>query len=321
MGKIYTLDQIKKCIDHQALIRGQEEGFVAYSAGRVVVPPVGYLHFPEASGDCHIKFGYIKGDDFFVVKIATGFYQNPALRLPVGNGMMTLFSQRTGSIEALLLEEGYLTDLRTAAAGAVAAKHLAPKKVERIGIIGTGVQARLQLELLKFVTECREVLVWGRHAEKQARFKSDMAPHGFSVEIAADSNEVARKCNLIVTTTAAREALLKAADIRPGTHITAVGADAPGKQELDPEIFALASVRVVDSLAQCVDHGEVCHAIKLGLVSEAQLVELGSVIKNPRLGRISPEQITIADLTGVAVQDIQVAKLAYLTLSQAGHAL
>src|ERR1051325_6187945 len=147
--EIYTLEDIKKTIEPGALIKSQEEAFVVYSDGYVVVPPVGYLHFQEASGDCHIKYGYIKGDEYFVVKIATGFYKNSEIGLPVGNGMMSLFSQRTGSFEALLLDEGYLTDMRTAAAGAVAAKYLAPKKIDRIGIVGTGVQARLQLEMLK----------------------------------------------------------------------------------------------------------------------------------------------------------------------------
>ena len=142
--QIYKLDEIKKAVAPLALIKSQEDGFVAYCEGRVVIPPVGYLHFEEPAGDCHIKYGYIKNDNYFVVKIATGFYQNPDLGLPVGNGMMALFSQRTGNLAALLLDQGYLTDMRTAAAGAVTAKYLAPRRINRIGIIGTGVQARLQ---------------------------------------------------------------------------------------------------------------------------------------------------------------------------------
>lgn len=314
--QIYTLDQIRKTIEPLALIKSQEEGFVAYSEGRAVVPPVGYLHFPEASGDCHIKYGYIKDDDYFVVKIATGFYRNPDIGLPVGNGMMALFSQRTGNLEALLLDEGYLTDMRTAAAGGVAAKYLAPKRIKRIGIVGTGVQARLQLEMLKSVTDCRAAVVWGRDENKSQLYKSEMARHGFSVEVTARIEELTASCNLIVMTTSARRPLLHDTEIRPGTHITAVGADAAGKQELDPAIFKRADVRVVDSLAQCIDHGDTSYAVKAGLVQKSELVELGAVIKSPDLGRTNDEQITIADLTGVAVQDIKIAELTLLSLSK-----
>jgi ornithine cyclodeaminase len=312
--KIYTLEEIKKTIEPGGLVKSQEEAFVAYSDGRVVVPPVGYLHFEDASGDCHIKYGYVKGDDYFVVKIATGFYQNPEIGLPVGDGMMSLFSQRTGSLEALLLDEGYLTDMRTAAAGAVAAKYLAPKKIDRIGIVGTGLQARLQLEMLKNVTDCRAVVVWGRDQAKKEQYKLEMTASGFSVVGVARIEDLVESCNLIVTTTSARKPLIHAPGIRPGTHITAVGADAPGKQELDPNIFKKAQVRVVDSLSQCVEHGDTAHAVKAGLIEERELFELGEVIKYPELRRTDEKQITVADLTGVAVQDIQIAKLAYLGL-------
>jgi ornithine cyclodeaminase len=317
LSLVYHLEQIKQTIKPLELIKSQEEGFVAYSDGRVVVPPVSYLHLEEASGDCHIKYGYIRGDDYFVVKIATGFYQNPKQGLPVGDGIMALFNQQTGRLEALLVDEGYLTDMRTAAAGGVAAKYLAPKKIKRIGIVGTGVQARLQLDMLQNVTDCREAMVWGRNRARTERYKSEMAEQGFKVEAAARIEELAESCNLIVTTTLAREPLLKAKDIRPGTHITAVGADAPGKQELDPEIFNKADVCVVDSLSQCIDHGETAHAVKAGFSVERRLVELGAVIKDVERGRTEDEQITIADLTGVAVQDIQVAKLAFISLRKA----
>lgn len=311
---IYNLDEIKKTIEARALIKSQEEGFVAYSEGSVMVPPVGYMRFEEASGDCHIKYGFIKNDDYFVVKVATGFYRNPDIGLPVGNGMMAVFSQRTGILEALLLDEGYLTDLRTAAAGAIAAKYLAPKVVKRVGIIGTGVQARMQLKMLQEVTSCREVVVWGRDENGRDRYKLEMAREGFSVAAVARIEELTASCNLIVTTTSARAPLLQSTAIRPGTHITAVGADAKGKQELDPEVFKRADVLVVDSVRQCVDHGEASYAVAAGLIEEAQLVELGTVIKHPELGRTTDEQITVADLTGVAVQDIQIAKLAYQSL-------
>jgi len=314
--RVYKLDEIKGVLDPRKLIKSQKDGFVAYSQGRVVVPPVGYLHFDEPPGDCHIKYGYIKGDDYFVVKIATGFYRNPDAGLPPGNGMMALFSQKTGELEALLVDEGYLTDMRTAAAGAVVAECLAPTPIKRIGIVGTGVQARVQLEMLKYVTDCRDVCVWGRDKSETARYRTDMDQLGFVVQTAAVIDELTESCNLIVTATPSKEALLHASQIKSGTHITAVGADAPGKQELDPQIFKQAGVRVVDSLSQCIDHGDAAQAIKQGLITRDQLAELGAVIANPQLGRTNEGQITVADLTGVAVQDIQVAKLAYESLAK-----
>ena len=314
--RVFNLDEIKKVLDRRKLLKSQKGGFLAYSQDRVVVPPVGYLHFDEPPGDCHIKCGYIRDDDYFVVKIATGFYRNPDAGLPVGNGMMALFSRLTGELQALLLDQGYLTDMRTAAAGAVVAEYLAPRAVKRIGIVGAGVQARLQLEMLKYVTDCREVCVWGREKRKTAQYKAEMDQLGFVVQTAALIDELTETCNLIVTTTASREVLLHADQIKSGTHITAVGADAPGKQELDPQVFKRADVRVVDSISQCVDHGDTAHAIQAGLITRDQLVELGAVIANPQLGRTSEDQITVADLTGVAVQDIEVARLTYELLNK-----
>ncbi len=134
------------------LIPGIEAAFVAYSAGRAVVPPVGELLLPDVQADVHIKYGYIAGEPYYVIKIASGFYQNPEKGLPSSNGLMLVFRRATGELAAILLDEGLLTDLRTGAAGAVAAKHLAPKTVRRIGIVGSGTQARHQLRMLKAVT-------------------------------------------------------------------------------------------------------------------------------------------------------------------------
>jgi ornithine cyclodeaminase len=306
---VFTLDQIKNVLDPESLIKSQEHGFVAYSQGRVVVPPVGHLCFDDPPGDCHIKYGHVSDGGWFVVKIATGFYRNPELGLPSSDGLFVVFSKRTGQPQAVLLERGFLTDIRTAAAGAVTAKYLAPRSLRRIGIIGTGIQARMQLDMLRHVTPCREVLVWGRDSAKAELLKSDPATRGYSVEIVRSVAELAAECQLIVTTTAARSPLLYADHIRPGTHVTAVGADGGGKQELHPEVFAKADLKVVDSATQCRDYGEASYAIKAGLVKQSELVELGDLIRDPQLGRRFEDQISVADLTGVAVQDIEAANL------------
>jgi ornithine cyclodeaminase len=316
--KIITLEQIYQALEKTDILPPIEEGFIAYSSGRAVVPPVGELLFEDPPGDVHIKYGYIQGDPYYVIKIASGFYFNPQLGLPSSNGMMLMFSQKTGEPVAILLDEGRLTDLRTAAAGAIAARYLAPLKVNRIGIVGAGIQARQQLRYLQRVTECREVMVWGMNLEEVERYKAEMKTEGFQVETTLDTQPLAETCNLIVTVTPSRKPLLKAEHIQKGTHITAVGADTPGKQELETSILAMADVVVVDSISQVVERGECQHAVREGLLKPEDLREMGSVIAGDAVGRQSDDQITIADLTGVAVQDIQITRAVYEALLTEG---
>jgi ornithine cyclodeaminase len=292
-----------------------EAGFAAYSRGEVVVPPVGELVFEDPPGDVHIKYGYIRGDEFYVVKLASGFYDNPKLGLPSSNGMMLLFDLRTGEPRAILHDECLLTNIRTAAAGAVAAKYLAPETIVRAGILGAGAQGRLQLEYLRRVREFRDVLVWGMNEAELASYKADMEPMGFRVGTTLDPAEVAASCNVIVTCTPSTTPLLRLRDIRSGTHITAVGSDTAEKQELDEAILASADRVVVDSISQSLYRGEAFRAMRAGAIAKERLVELGAVIMDASLRRASDGEITVADLTGVAVQDIQIAKAVFRALS------
>jgi ornithine cyclodeaminase len=317
--QILELGAIKKTLEGRDLLPVIEDGFAAYSEGHAVVPPVGELLLSNPPGDVHIKYGYISGGDYYVIKIASGFYENPRLGLPSGNGMMLLFDRRTGVPRCLLLDEGHLTDIRTAVAGAIAAKYLAPREVNRIGIIGSGVQARLQLRYLKGVTSCRDALIWGRTPRNLLLYQEEMSREGFSIETTTDANHVAAACNLIVTTTPATSPLLWNQAIREGTHITAVGSDTAGKQELDPHILQKASLVVADSIPQCLERGEISHAVNEGLLNMEDLVEIGSLVSGRRAGRTDERQITVADLTGVAVQDIQIARAVYEAAKDAGR--
>jgi ornithine cyclodeaminase len=200
-------------------------------------------------------------------------------------------------------------------AGAIAAKYLAPKHVERIGIVGTGIQARLQLQHLKDVTECRDVLVWGRSREHLKRYREEMEAAGFSITTTTNASDILHTCNLVVTCTPAKSPLLHASDLRPGTHITAVGSDTPEKQELDAEILERADVVVADSLSQCLERGEIHKAIEAGRIAPDKPVEMGDVIAGRVPGRSSEKQITVADLTGVAVQDIKIAEAVHRALA------
>jgi ornithine cyclodeaminase len=300
--KIYSLKQIKKRINISQIIKQQEEGFVLYSKGLTNIPLPGYIKHTNPDASYHIKYGHIPKDDFWVIKIAGGPHN-----LPI-NGLMLAISTLSGQPEFLLQDNGYLTALRTSVAGLIAAKYLANKEVKAIGIIGTGLQARMQVELLTYLTNCKTIYVWGRCDNKLNLYKNDMTKNGFDVSITNDVSIIGQACNLIITTTASESAILKASHIKPGTHITAVGADSPNKLELEPEIISKSDIITVDSKSQCIDHGEISHAYEQGLITKDRLIELGEIINNPSLRRSNPQQITIADLTGLAVQDIQIVK-------------
>ncbi len=315
MTTVLELDEIQRLIDVPQLIREIETGFVLYSEGKVTVPPVGFLHFEDPPGDVHIKYGFVSGDEYYVLKMASGFYANAALGLPVADGLLLVFSQKTGELKLILLDKCWLTDMRTAAAGAVAAKHLAAQTVGDIGIVGTGVQARMQLEMLRDVVDCKSCMVWGRDPAKvesmieDLRAKDSVRAWGLQIEPAESLDHLVSRCNLIVTTTSARGPLIRADQVQKGTHITAMGSDDHGKQELEAKLLAKADLVVADSLSQCVDHGECFAAVQGGHIEKDSILELGDVIKTPALGRTSEDQITVADLTGVAIQDIQIAKM------------
>jgi len=306
------LDQIEgmlKTMQITDIIDAIQEGFVAYSKGKVVVPPVGEMLFEEPPGEAHIKYGYIVGDDAYVIKIASGFYKNSSLGISPNAGLMLMFSQKTGRLETILLDEGHLTNVRTAAAGAVAARHLAPGVVDRIGILGAGYQGRMQLEYLKPVVNCQDVMVWGLSQDELDAYVEKMAPKGYNIQTTLNAADIAHSCNLIVTATPSKKPLLTADAIRPGTHITAMGSDTPDKVELDPAIMQKADIIVADSIEQSLSRGEIFQARQAGTLDKERLAELGHIITGTSPGRTSDKQITVADLTGVAIQDIQICKL------------
>ena len=308
MAQVFKLDEILKALKDIDVVDVIAQGFKALSEEKVVIPPIGEMLFPDVDGELHIKYGAIKGDEDFVVKMATGFFQNPSIGLSPFSGCMMVFSQKTGHISSVLLEEGELTNHRTAAAGAVAAKCLAPKNVSMIGIVGTGVQSRLQALYLQKITDCRNLVVWGRNKDKVELAAADMHAMGYEVKVAENLNDLCKLSQLIVTTTPATSPLLKLEMIAPGTHITAMGSDTSDKCELSPEILDLADIVAADSIEQAIQRGEISQALKVGKCNKDKLVELGSIIIDPSKGRTNDQQITIADLSGVAIQDIMIAK-------------
>ncbi|NRB53783.1 MAG: ornithine cyclodeaminase family protein [Saprospiraceae bacterium] len=303
-----SLDTIQALLPEIDVFDTISQGFIAYSKGEAVIPPVGELLFERPPGEVHIKYGYIKTAPYYVIKVASGFYQNPNIGLPSSQGLNLLFDKSNGQLVAILLDEGHLTDVRTAVAGAIASRALAPQKVQQLGIIGAGIQAHLQWEYHRRILDFNEVILWNRHIEKAQQLAETLQQQGASVKVVTNLQDLAKDCRLIVSTTPSTTPLLQKNWIQPGTHITAIGADMPHKVELDPQLVGAADIVVVDSRAQTQRQGEWSQALRAGLVTGREPLELGEILENPGLGRAHDQQITVADLTGVAVQDLMISQ-------------
>jgi len=308
--RILDRQQIVELSDFSKMAEAVERSYVSVSNGAATIPPVGYLPLSEHNGDCHIKFGHLLDDPVFVVKIATGFYDNPKLGLPTSNGIMIALSATTGEVVAILQDEGYLTDLRTAIGSAIATKALAKKDATRILVVGAGIQAKQQIHAHNKLLTDRALAfeVWARDLEKLKRFVQDLESEGCVVNACEDIETGCDAAEIILTTTPSRTPVIQNEWIKDGTHITASGADAPGKCELDEKLVKRADLRVADKIEQCLDHGEFARAFATQLIDQSQCVELGNVLANAALGRKTNQQITIADLTGLASQDIAAAR-------------
>ena len=300
---------VRAALPMAACIDAVEGAFVAYSSGEAELPSVIHLDVPEARGEIHVKAGHIHGAPAYAVKVASGFY---AADPPAIDGLLIVFDAETGAPVAFLLDGGYVTDTRTGAAGGVAARWLAPEHATVVGVVGTGIQARRQVEALRCVRDVTEVRVWGRDADRASAAASDVGG-----VIAPSVLEAVDAADVVITCTASTEPVVRAEWIAPGTHITAVGSDGAGKQELDPELLRRADVLVVDSLDQCRRLGELQHALDVA----DRAVELGSVCAGTSPGRTSSTQLTVCDLTGVGVQDVAAANAVLANAGDAGELL
>lgn len=300
-----------------------EAAFLALATRPVVMPPILRLDIAEANGEVDVKTAYVPGIPSFAIKISPGFFDNPALGLPSVNGLMVLLSAKTGLLEAALFDNGYLTDIRTAAAGAVAAKYLAREDATCAAIFGAGVQARLQLKALSLVRKIETARIWARDFAKAAATAQVLSSElGFPVTPMVDPKSAVAGADIIVTTTPAREPVVMADWLASGQHLTAMGSDAEHKNEIDPEVFPRATRYVPDRLSQTRLLGELHHAISAGAVpADTEFPDLGAVIAATALGRTDRNDITFADLTGTGVQDTAIATLAYAraTTARAGQ--
>jgi ornithine cyclodeaminase len=289
------------------------DAFRADGEGRTHVPPVINLEIPGARGEFHIKTAHIEGVPHIAVKIASGFYDNAAKGLPSGSGMMALFDASTGLPAALLLDNGFLTDIRTGGAGAIAADYLAPAFINTVGVIGSGIQARHQVRCLRAVRPFARVLAWSPSREHLNAYCTDMRAEGYTAVDAESAEQVCAEADVLITATPARGPIVKAEWIRAGMHITALGSDSPGKAELEPGVLDRADLVVVDRYAQCAAFGELRGALDAALLTRHDVhAELGEIVAGTKVGRTSDAQITVADLTGVGFQDTAIASAAYV---------
>ena len=301
---VVTLDQ-----DAVACV---ENAFATLAGGGVVMPPILSLAIHEHNGEVDVKTAYVPGLDSFAIKMSPGFFDNPKLGLPSTSGLMILFSVKTGVVEALLLDNGYLTDVRTAAAGAVAAKHLARADAKTACIVGTGAQARLQLMALCLVRPIQRAMVWGRDTAKAVSLADHLASE-LDIEVVSttDLGAAVQASDIVVTTTPSTVPLIQADWLCPGQHVTAMGSDQSHKCELQPACLAKADLYVPDRQAQTAILGELRAALDADVVTAGtKFPELGEIISGTASGRTAPHEITIADLTGTGVQDTAIANLA-----------
>ena len=315
--------EIRELLDPASCLEAVERAFTAYATGRAELPAVINLEVPENRGEIHIKAGHLRGGSHYAAKIASGFYDNPSRGMPQNDGMVLVFDAQTGAPAALLLDNGFITDRRTGAAGGVAARHLAREDAHVVAVIGCGAQPRHQLEALALVRSYDEVRLFGRNAERAracaaALERQAVLPRGCRLSITPTVREAVQGADIVITVTSSREPLVRADWLKPGAHVTAVGSDGPDKQELEPEVLKRADLVVADSLPQCLRLGEIHHAVERGVIPASKVTaELGEITAGLKRGRGAPDQITVCDLTGVGVQDVAAAGV---VLERARHA-
>ena len=288
MTLILNSAEINECVQFNAeLIPIIEDAFKSLSLGKTVMPPILRVDIEKYHGESDVKAAYIEGLDSFAVKVASGFFNNPKLGLPSSNGLMILLDSQTGVIKSVLLDKGYLTDVRTAIAGAIASKYLSNPESSTVAIIGTGIQARMQLEALTLVRDIKNVNVWSRDIKKTHAYIEDVSKNiNLNFTAFDNTNEVVNNADILITTTPSKKPLVDYSSLPKGIHITAMGSDAEEKNELEPDIIKNCDVYVPDSQAQTSILGELNHSIKNNLIKSDMIFnDLGKIIINPELGR------------------------------------
>ncbi|MAX32755.1 ornithine cyclodeaminase [Onishia taeanensis] len=309
-------------LDQEAL-NAVEAGFAALGRGEAVQPPILSMAIEEANGEVDVKTAHIRGFSRFAIKVSPGFFDNPKRGLPSLNGLMMVFSAQTGLVEAVLFDEGYLTMVRTALAGAIAAKYLSRPDSQRVAVLGAGEQARRQVEALRLVRDIKAVDLWARRPQAAHDCAEQLRAQGLEVTVHESVRSACADADIIVTTTPSQQPILSAADLPEGVHVTAMGSDSPEKRELETSVLTRADAFVCDSRAQSERNGELkafagsADGAAAGADGEVpfKVFELGRVIAEGQRLRLTPATITVCDLTGTGVQDTAIADFALSRLS------
>jgi len=305
---ILTRKEVESCLSMKRTIDAVKDAYISFANGRVQMPPVMHLDVEKYNGEVDIKSGFVEDFNLIGTKIASGYYDNHKLGLPPGMAVIVLLDLKT-SMPLAIMDGSYITAYRTGAAGTVAASVLARKDSTKVGIIGAGTQGRMQVIALNELFQLEEIRVWDIKEKMATKYSMEMSGLlGIDVKHFTNREDVVRGSDIVVTVTPSKKALVKRAWIEKGMHINAIGADGPGKQELDPTIVKLADKVVVDSLTQCRRIGEIQHALALGLIQEKDVhAEIGEILIGKKAGRESDDEITLFDSTGLAAQDIAAA--------------
>lgn len=316
---ILSQEEVKSCLPMTDAIEAVKEAYKAFAEGRVQQPPVQHLHVDKYRGEVDIKSGFVEDFELIGTKIASGYYDNPKQDLPPGIGIIVLLDLKT-SLPLAVLDGTYITAVRTGAAGAVAASVLARKESKRVGMIGSGTQGRMQVLGLNEIFPLEQVKVWDIDERGREQYAAEMSERlGIEVQAVNEVKDAVVTADIVVTATPSRKALVLSEWIQEGTHINAVGADGPGKQEWDPKIMQRAAKIVVDSLAQCRSIGELQHALAQGLIQESAVhAEIGEILLGEKTGRESAEEITLFDTTGMSAQDIAASYIVYTLAKEKG---
>lgn len=313
--QVVTEATLRDVVQEKEALDAVEAAFRALAEGRVRQPPPLGLEIPESRGEVHVKGAHLRGEAVFAIKMASGFYENPKRGLPTGSGLVLVFDAATGIPLGLLRDNGYLTELRTGAAGALATRLLAPPSLDRVAVLGTGVQARYQIRAIAGVRRWRETVAWSPNRAHVAEYCEEMEGAMGVPFRAADSAQAAVDgADLVITVTPARKPILRADWLVQHATIVAVGSDGPQKQELAVDVLARAHRVVADHRDQSLRLGEVHHAVDAGVLEPGSVDELGEVLTGQRPGREGDELI-VCDLTGVGAQDAAIAGVAWKRVS------
>ncbi|MGQ4879738.1 cyclodeaminase [Billgrantia sp. LNSP4103-1] len=309
--KLYQRDEIETVVGiDEAALRQVEAGFAALGRGAAIQPPILSMSMEEFNSEVDVKTAHIEGWERFAIKVSSGSFDNPKRGLPSLSGLMMLFSARTGQVEAVLFDEGYLTLVRTAVAGAIAAKHLSREDSRRVAVIGAGEQAQRQVEALRLVRNIDTLDVWARRREGAEDYAERMRSQGYTVTVRDSVHAACEQADIVITATPAREPLLHARDFPEGVHVTAMGSDSPDKRELDESVLTRADAFVCDTRAQSEHNGELKFFANQQREAPFKVHELGRVIERGERLRVSNTAITVCDLTGTGVQDTAIASFA-----------